>query len=125
MPNFPGSEQWMIGSGYELLVISSIGGPNLNELSAPIHNSRPDPMPPLLDQPQFPRPIGGGTAVPHTKFLKYVADMGFHGRDVYGQFTGYFLVVEPFGQQLQYIKLAVCQGLGQWLWSRLPGLLMP
>ena len=22
-----------------------IGGPNLNELSAPIHNSRPDPMP--------------------------------------------------------------------------------
>ena len=44
MPNFPGSEQWMIGSGYELLVISSIGGPNLNELSAPIHNSRPDPM---------------------------------------------------------------------------------
>jgi hypothetical protein len=32
MPNFPGSEQWMIGSGYELLVISSIGGPNLNEL---------------------------------------------------------------------------------------------
>jgi len=45
MPNFPGSEQWMIGSGYELHVISSIGGPNLNELSAPIHNSRPDPMP--------------------------------------------------------------------------------
>jgi len=45
MPNFPGSEQWMIGSGYELLVISSIGGPNLNELSAPIHNSRPDPIP--------------------------------------------------------------------------------
>jgi hypothetical protein len=44
MPNFPGSEQWMIGSGYELLVISSIGGPNLNELSVPIHNSRPDPM---------------------------------------------------------------------------------
>jgi len=43
MPNFPGSQQWMIGSGYELLVISSIGGPNLNELSAPIHNSRPDP----------------------------------------------------------------------------------
>ena len=45
MPSFPGSEQWMIGSGYELLVISSIGGPNLNELSAPIHNSRPDPIP--------------------------------------------------------------------------------
>ena len=45
MPNFPGSEQWMIGPGYDLLVIWSIGGPNLNELSAPIHNSRPDPMP--------------------------------------------------------------------------------
>ena len=43
MPHFPGSEQWMIGAGYELLVRSSIGGPNLNELSAPIHNSRPDP----------------------------------------------------------------------------------
>jgi hypothetical protein len=44
MPNFPGSEQWMIGSGYEILAISSIEGPNLNELSAPIHNSRPDPI---------------------------------------------------------------------------------
>ena len=47
MPHFPGSEQWMIGAGYELLVISSIRGPNLNELSAPIHNSRPDPIPPI------------------------------------------------------------------------------
>ena len=47
MPNFPGSEQWTIGAGYELLVRSSIGGPNLNELSAPIHNSRPDPIPAL------------------------------------------------------------------------------
>ena len=45
MPNFPGSEQWMIGSGYEILAISSIEGLNLNELSAPIHNSRPDPIP--------------------------------------------------------------------------------
>ena len=54
MPNFPGSEQWMIGSGYELLVISSIGGPNLKELSAPIHNSRPDPIP--LKKPG-PKPI--------------------------------------------------------------------
>ena len=39
----------MIGSGYELLVISSIGGSNLNELRAPIHNSRPDPIPILID----------------------------------------------------------------------------
>ncbi len=55
MPNFPGSEQWMIGSGYEILAISSIEGPNLNELSAPIHNSRPDPIlfDPILSIPFY------------------------------------------------------------------------
>ena len=45
MPDFPGSEQWTIGSGYELHVISSIVVPVLNEFIAPIHNSRPDPIP--------------------------------------------------------------------------------
>ena len=41
MSNFPGPEPWMIGSGYEILVTWSFVGPDLNELSARIHNSRP------------------------------------------------------------------------------------
>ena len=44
MPNFPDSEQWMIGSGYVLLVIWSIGGPNLNEYSALFYASGSDPI---------------------------------------------------------------------------------